>query len=129
MLFQRIRLFLVGSGLAAVFAIGVSCDSQQVTCPDVVEIALASPESATIKVGASIVATAGYFVPKSGPCGYSPPPRDMVWSVSDSTIVAVTRIDTIHSTIQGVRPGRAFVDTRYREGGLGVAGPIVTVVP
>lgn len=39
---------------------------------------------------------------------------DFVWKVSDSSVVSATPIDSIHASIQGLRPGTATVTPMYK---------------
>jgi hypothetical protein len=117
--------------LAVVLAVGTAAvagcrDLPTVACPDILYLKPTVPDTTTIKVGASTIAIAGATW---GGCETGPPPPDFVWKASDSAVVAVTALDSIHARIQGLRPGRATVTPVYRNGRAAPPPAVVTVVP
>ena len=84
-----------------------------------------TPDTTTIKVGASTIAIAGESVE---PC-HAPPTRDYLWRVSDSTVISVEAFDAIDARIRGLRPGTATVTPTYRTSGIALSSVQVTVVP
>ena len=113
--------------LAVMLLLFVGCrDGPTVVCPAILYVKPSVPDTTTIKVGASTIAIAGAAY---GGCDRGPPPPDFVWTVSDSTVVVVTAIDSIHARIQGRHPGQAIVTPTYRSQRPGPTGVAVTVVP
>lgn len=102
-----------------------ACGSPTV-CPLILELRLTVPDTTTIKVGAATIAIAGE---SWGGCETGPPSHDYFWNASDSTVVAVTALDSIHARIQGLKPGRAVVTPTYRTGRSVHSATSVTVVP
>jgi hypothetical protein len=101
-------------------------ESPTVVCPAILYLKATVPDTTTIKVGASATAVAGSAY---GGCDRGPPPADFVWKISDSAIVSVVSLDSIHARIQGLRPGTATVTPVYRSGAVGPDGVRVGVVP
>ena len=114
---------------ALVFALGaaVACrDAVVGVCPAILYIKPSLPDTVTIKVGASTIAVAGATY---GGCEAGPPPPDFVWRTTDSTVVLVVALDSIHARIQGRRAGRAVVTPAYRTAREAPSAVTVTVVP
>jgi len=114
---------VVPIGLAAAAGCG---GSPTVVCPGILESKSTVPDTTTIKVGASTIAIAGATW---GGCETGPPPPDFIWRASDSAVVSVTALDSIHARIQGLRPGIATVTPSYRSGRIAPSSVKVTVVP
>jgi hypothetical protein len=102
-----------------------ACGSPTV-CPLILELRLTVPDTTTIKVGGATIAIAGE---SWGGCETGPPLYDYFWSASDSTVVAVSALDSIHARIRGLKPGRAVVTPIYRTGRSVHSATSVTVVP
>jgi hypothetical protein len=121
---------LVLRGAAFVLAAGmvsaIGCKDAIVTCPAILYLQPTIPDTTTIKVGASTIAIAGATW---GGCETGPPPPDFVWRASDSTVVSVLALDSVHARIQGLRPGKSFVTPTYRSGRASPPPVTVTVVP
>lgn len=121
-------LSVVGACCAlALAAWAGGCRDAVAICGGLEYLGRTQPDTTTIKVGAATIAIAGQAY---GTCG-APPARDYIWQISDSSIVAVTPIDSIHASILGLRPGRATVRPAYRAGGDSqfINAASVTVVP
>jgi hypothetical protein len=113
--------FLVSCVLAA----AAGChDGPTVVCPAILYMASTNPDTTTIKVGAATIAIAGSTW---GGCEAGPPPPDFIWKNSDSGVVRVTALDSIHARIQGLRPGRAVVTPIYQHDLTRASPPSVTV--
>ncbi|HXT16162.1 MAG TPA: hypothetical protein VN706_11070 [Gemmatimonadaceae bacterium] len=118
---------ILSAAIVVVLAVaaGVSCSDPVTVCGGVEVIGLTIPDTTTIKMGASTLAIAG---DDYGTC--SPrPARDFIWSVSDSTVVSVTPLDSVIASIHALRPGHAAITPRYRASGIPVPSVGVTVVP
>jgi hypothetical protein len=113
--------------LVGAFAIG-GCNEPTVVCPAILSIGVTRPDTTTIKVGAATIAIAGDTY---GGCEHAPPPPDFSWSASDSSVVRVTALDSLHARIQGLKPGFAIVTPHYQHDPERASPPPVrvTVVP
>jgi hypothetical protein len=110
---------------AAVVTVTVmSCRSASDTCDLVEHVRLTIPDTTTIEIGANAIAIGG----ESYGCGQRPA-RDYVWTVSDSSAVAVAALDAIQARITGLHAGTAVVTPVYRAGGGALLPVRVTVVP
>jgi hypothetical protein len=105
------------------------CTEPTSVCAGLERAAPTLPDTTTIKVGTSdiVVAGQGYGICLGEP--EHPPPRAYWWNTSDSTVVAVTPIDSIRARITGLRTGKATVTPEYRAGGDRLSSVDVTVVP
>lgn len=112
--------------VVALTAVAGCRDSPTTICPAILYIKPTVPDTTTIKVGAATIAIAGATW---GGCQSGPMPGDFAWQASDSTIVSVTALDSIHGRIQGLRPGHAVVTPIYRDGRPAPTPALVTVVP
>ena len=113
---------------AGVFAVASACHDVTI-CAGVEIERLTLPDTVTIKVDAETIAIAGEA---SGACDggrQTPPRRQYTWRVSDSTVVAVSPIDSLTAYIRGLRPGQAFVTPVYVARGDPIEPVSVTVVP
>lgn len=121
---QYVRLcVLLSLPLLAALA---GCNDPITVCPAILYFRSTIPDTTTIKVGASTIAIAG---DTWGGCDAEPPPRAFRWKNSDSTVVKVTPLDSLHARIQALRVGRAVVMPDY---GPSFTEPVtltVTVVP
>jgi hypothetical protein len=122
---MRVSLAMLAVLLGAAL-LGVSCDSPVVVCPAILYLKASVPDTTTIKVGAATIAIAGATW---GGCETGPPSPDFIWKASDSAVVAVIALDSIHARIQGRRPGVATVTPTYRTGREAPPPVVVTVVP
>ena len=120
---MRVGVVLLAIGFGTV--LGLGCGDITV-CPAILHLKPTIPDTTTIKVGAATIAIAGATW---GGCEDGPPPPDFVWKASDSSIVSVTALDSIHARIRGLRPGVAIVTPAYRSGRLAPPAVTVTVVP
>lgn len=120
------RVVLAVSLAFIVIASLTACSDNRVTvCGGVEIVSPTLPDTATIKVGAATIAIAGVSYGSCGP----PPARQYVWRISDSSVVTVDVIDSIHVWITGRRVGHAIVTPAYRSGGDPLGGVTLTVVP
>ena len=122
---MRVSLVVWAIVFGAVVAVGCS-DSPTVVCPAILHLKPSVPDTTTIKVGAATIAIAGATW---GGCETGPPRPDFVWKASDSAVVSVVALDSIHARIQGRRPGMATVTPTYRDGREAPPPVVVTVVP
>jgi len=120
---MRISVLSLGLLLGAVVG-GAACKSDSISCPPILVVGLTRPDTTTIKVAAATIAIAGATY---GGCEQGPPPPDFAWTASDSTVVRVTALDSIHARIIGLRPGVAAVTPRYRHDPARASPPPVTV--
>ena len=116
-------LWIVATVLAAAT---LGCSNVPTVCPAILVAKPTLPDTTTINVGASTIAIAGATW---GGCETGPPPPDFVWQASDSTVVSVTTLDSLHARIQGLRPGTATVTPFYRSSRFAPSSVKVTVVP
>ena len=121
------RVSLVGCAIVFAALVVAGCgDSPSVVCPAILHLQPSVPDTTTIKVGAATIAIAGATW---GGCETSPPPPAFIWKASDSAVVSVVALDSIHARIQGRRPGVATVTPTYRSGREAPPPVVVTVVP
>ncbi len=113
---------------AAVLVLG--CDDHiETACAGLEFTALSTPDTATLRVGASLTAVAGA---QYDTCVGEPslaPPRQFVWRASDTTIVRVQPLDSTHAEITALRAGTATVTPSYRASGDAVPPVHITVIP
>lgn len=114
---------------AIVITAAATACSEEITCAGVQYIRPTLPDTTTIKVDAATIAIAGESFGSCGTPSSDAPPRQYVWHVSDSAVVAVAVIDSIHVRLVGLRVGRAIVTPAYRAGGDPLGSVTVTVVP
>lgn len=114
--------------LAVAGAVAACHDSQRiVVCGGLAYTRPSVPDTATLKVGTSVTATAGA---EYGSCGPATPREQFTWDLSDSTILSVHPVDSIHAEIRALRVGRATATPRYTTAGGGAVAPVtITVIP
>lgn len=122
---KAIALFIA---LTGVLVAATNC-SEYTGCPSSLLLKATLPETTTIRVGTATTATAGET--RLGCEQDSPPVPDFTWKTSDSSVVSVTMLDSIHGRILALRPGSALVTPVYRRDPTQPTPPpvIVTVVP
>src|SRR5689334_8651978 len=91
---------------------------------DVLRIQPTVPDTVTIRVGASAIATAGEAY---STCDIRPV-RQYNWRVSNESIVAFSPLDSTHVRITALSAGQATVTPTYTASGAGLSGVTVTVV-
>ena len=112
-------LIVVSAGLVT------SCGELVSGCSgDVLRVQPTVPDSVTIRVGVSAIATAGEAY---STCD-SRPAHQYDWRVSDESIVAISPLDSTHVRITGLGPGQATVTPTYKARGAGLSVVRVTVV-
>jgi hypothetical protein len=123
-----LRILALGTVVSAM-ALAAACTDPGRDCAGIGRGSPTLPDTATIKVSASIIAIAGqsYGVCFGEP--EHPTPRQYLWDISDSSVVTVAPLDSIHARITGMRIGRAVVTPKYRTGGDPLSSVSVTVVP
>jgi hypothetical protein len=92
---------------------------------DALRVVLTTPDTVTIHVGLSVIATSGEAY---GICE-APRFREYDWHATDESIVSVTSEDAIHARITGLLPGTTNVTPRYTSGGASLTPVRVTVIP
>jgi hypothetical protein len=85
-----------------------------------------TPDSASIRIGESFIATAGaeYGICAGQPS--QPPAARFNWKSSDTTIVAIAPIDSNHARVTGLLVGSTYVTPTYQASGQAV--PSIHVV-
>jgi Bacterial Ig-like domain (group 2). len=91
---------------------------------DVLRVQPTVPDTITIRVGASAIATAGEAY---STCDIRPA-RRYDWRVSDESIVAISPLDSTRVRITALNAGEATVTPTYKASGAGLSGVSVTVV-
>ena len=119
----------VSAGLVALAFSFAGCHDSVTTCAGLERVAETVPDTATIRVGASVAVLAGQSYGFCVGEPEHPPPRQYLWLISDSSVVSVSPIDSIQARITGLRVGRAVVTPRYVIGGDMIAAATITVVP
>lgn len=114
-----------GCMLSILAVIVTACSSPTIVCGGLQFQRQTLPDTTTIKVGAATIAIAG----DSYDTCAGPPAHQYVWNVSDSSVVKVAPIDSVHARITGLRSGRATVTPVYAAGGDALSAIAVTVVP
>jgi hypothetical protein len=115
--------------VALLASLSLACRDIPTVCAGLQRVYATLPETVTVKINASTIAIAGQNYGVCLGLPDDPPPRLYDWHASDSAVVAVTRIDSSHARIMGLRPGRATVTPRYQGGGYELSSILVTVVP
>lgn len=114
--------------LGAAVAVGAADCGNPLKCSGVLVEKLSVPQSASVTVGSSFVATAGAVY---GGCHNEPgsePPRRFLGQASDSAVVSIYPLDSDQASIGGLAPGTTTVTPNYVTGGS-VPSIHVTVVP
>ena len=123
--FVAMRALVIPFSLVVLGLASQACRDVVSVCTVTAVVRLTTPDTTTIKVGASTIAIAGEQIE---PCR-APPARDYLWRISDSTFISVEAFDSIYARIRGIRPGTATVTPTYRTSGIAVSSVHVTVVP
>jgi hypothetical protein len=115
-------------GLAGGMIVAVACGDKRITvCAGLGIVGPSIPESTSIRVGEAFLATAGADYDT---CLGEPSMRPISrfsWHASDSTVVAITIIDSTHANVLGVRAGTTTITPQYLTTGRTVS-PIHVVV-
>lgn len=123
---MRVLLLGIHVSAAAVLLMGGNCSELLGPCHgDVLRIRPTVPDTATIHVGASVIATAGEAY---NTCG-SRPSHAYTWHAGDEAIVSITVLDTAHARITALRVGQTAVTPAYNPPGALLTAVSVTVVP
>jgi hypothetical protein len=119
------RSWLLSTVIVVSGGLMTSCGEVVSGCSgDLLRVLPTVPDTITIRVGASAIATAGeaYSTCESRPA------RQYDWRVSDDSIVAISPLDSTHVRITGLAPGQATVMPTYKVSGAGLSVVSVTVV-
>lgn len=108
----------------------IACaDNANIPCAGLPVQMISMPVGPSIRVGESFVATAGFDYDSCSGKASSPPPRQFVWSSTDSTVAMVVATDSIHARVTGVRAGAAMIVPTYRSNQRSLFPIRVTVQP
>ena len=107
----------------------VACRDTPTVCAGLQRVEPTLPDTVTLKVGAAAIAIAGQSYGFCRGVPDEPRVRLYSWRISDSTVVAVSPIDSIHARITALRPGAATVTPAYRAAGPELSSVRVMVVP